>query len=256
MDKIVFSNSFLNHKEEILEKVSFFNSIGEEIGNQNRNTIKAINYKEITLNIKSFKPPHFINKIIYTYFRKSKAQRSFEHATYLNEHNIGTPTPIAYIEFKDIIGLTKSYYISEHINTPFTYRDLVENDSIMIAERDEMLKGFVHFTNSLHNKQVLFKDHSPGNTLIEKKRGKYYYYLVDLNRMSFRSLTLDECLQNFSRLTPKKEMVEVMSKEYAKLTSKPYDFIFSKMWGYTEDFQKKFFRKKRLKQKIKFWKKY
>jgi hypothetical protein len=55
-------------------------------------------------------------------------------------------------------------------------------------------------------------------------------------------------MKNLCRLTPKKEMVEIMSNEYAKLYSKPFDEVFDKMWGYTKEFQEKYHRKSRLKK--------
>ena len=117
------------------------------------------------------------------------------------------------------------------------------------------MRKFIHFTHKLHENNILFKDHSPGNTLIKKINNDYHFYLVDLNRMSFKSLSFSERMKNFSRLTPKKEMIEIMSNEYAQLTNKDYDVVFNEMWKHTAEFQKKYFRKRRLKKKLKFWKK-
>ena len=66
------------------------------------------------------------------------------------------------------------------------------------------------------------------------------------NQMSF-----DQRMKNLSRLTPKKEMVAVMSSEYSKLYNKTEAEIFQKMWGYTEAFQSKFHRKAALKKSLK-----
>ncbi|GAL62961.1 hypothetical protein JCM19300_979 [Algibacter lectus] len=45
-----------------------------------------------------------------------------------------------------------------------------------------------------------------------------------------------------------------MSDEYAKCSGENYDDIFNLMWKETEDFQYKYYRKKRLKKKWLFWK--
>jgi len=45
-------------------------------------------------------------------------------------------------------------------------------------------------------------------------------------------------------------MVKIMSNEYSKLSGFNFEDTFEKMWLYTENFQKKFHRKKRLKQKL------
>jgi hypothetical protein len=107
----------------------------------------------------------------------------------------------------------------------------------------------------LHENGILFKDHSPGNTLIKKNGDHYMFYLVDLNRMEFKELSFEERIVNFSRLTPREDMVVIMSDAYAKLTSWSYEEIYVMMWSKTQKFQKQFFRKKNLKKKYLFWRK-
>ena len=48
-------------------------------------------------------------------------------------------------------------------------------------------------------------------------------------------------------------MVEIMSDEYAKSTGGNYDEIVTLMWKYTQEFQNRYHRKRRLKNKILFW---
>jgi putative AlgH/UPF0301 family transcriptional regulator len=109
----------------------------------------------------------------------------------------------------------------------------------------------------LHESGVEFLDHSPGNTLIKKvAEGKYEFFLVDLNRMNFHDqMDFEQRMKNLSRLTPQKGMIATMSNEYAKwYPAKTEAEIFEKMWFCTEEFQEKFFKKQRLKKKLKFWK--
>ncbi len=252
MVKKVIHGSFKKHEDKLISIIKNFDNEGAVFGNQNRNTIRVVEVGNLKLNIKSFRSPKLINKIAYGYFRKSKAERSYNYANKLIQLEIGTPQPIAYFEEKSILGLGKSFYISEHLDVDLTYKELVENPDY--PEHEVILRGFTRFTHSLHENEVLFKDHSPGNTLIQKKEEGYHFGLVDLNRMEFKTLSFEERIQNFSRLTPKKEMVAVMSDEYAKITEKSYDEVFEAMWGATSRFQEKFFRKRRLKQKLKFFK--
>lgn len=240
----------------ILDKIKTFNTSGTLFGNGDRNKIKLFSLDDKTVNIKSFKIPNLINKVAYRYFRKSKARRSFEFATILLEKGIGTPQPIAFLENFNLIGLKDSYYASEHLITELTYRELVEIPDY--PDHNNILRQFVKFTFDLHEKGVEFLDHSPGNTLIKKiDDSKYEFFLVDLNRMNFHNaMSFEQRMNNFSRLTPKKEMIEVMSNEYSKFyTSKSESEIFEKMWQATSTFQEEFMRKKRLKKKLKFWKK-
>ncbi|WP_130736145.1 lipopolysaccharide kinase InaA family protein [Flavobacterium sp. J27] len=243
--------TYKNIKELILSSIDNFHTSGKLLAAGKRNTIKLFQVDEVlTLNIKSFKKPIVINQIIYNYFRKSKAQRSFEYASILLEKGIGTPQPIAFKTNTNFIGLQDSYYVCEHILCDLTYKELVETD---YPDGENILRQFVHFTYKLHQNGIEFKDHSPGNTLIKNKHdGSYQFYLVDLNRMNFHTqMNFKTRMKNLSRLTPKKEMVMIMSNEYAKLSGEDETVVFETMWQLTTDFQKRFHRKKKLKKSIK-----
>lgn len=248
----VFSKDSNLKKEDILFCINNFNSEGKIFGNGKRNKIKIFDLDGTAVNIKSFKIPNLINKVAYKFFRKSKAKRSYEYANTLLEYGIGTPQPIAYVENFSFFGLEKSYYVSEHLETELTFRELVEIPDY--PNHDIILRQFVHFCFRLHEKGVEFLDHSPGNTLIKKVRtNQYEFYLVDLNRMNFHTeMDFDQRMKNLSRLTPKKEMIAVMSNEYAKLyPNKSENEIYEKMWFYTNEFQIKFHKKQDLKRKLK-----
>jgi hypothetical protein len=251
----MFSKAIRNSKE-VLGFIKEFNSdSGTLFGDGQRNKIKLFELEGKTINIKSFKIPHLINKIAYKYFRKSKARRSFEYATTLLEKGIGTPQPITYFENYDAVGLTDSYYVSEHLQCDLTFRELVEIPDF--PDHENILRQFTKFSFDLHEQGIEFLDHSPGNTLIKKvSENQYQFFLVDLNRMNFHeTMNFDLRMKNLSHLTPKKEMIELMSNEYSKFyTSQNEKDIFEKMWHYTSEFQEKLFQKRRMKKKLKFWK--
>jgi hypothetical protein len=230
-----------------------FDSSGTLFGDGQRNKIKLFDLEGKTINIKSFKIPNVINQVAYKYFRKSKAKRSFEYANKLLENSIGTPQPLAYAENFTLLGLEKSFYYSEHLQAELTFRELVQNPDY--PDHENILRQFTKFTFDLHQKGIEFLDHSPGNTLIKKgSQDQYEFFLVDLNRMNFHEdMDFDSRMKNFHRLTPKIEMIAVMSEEYARLYNKKYDAVFAKMWFYTNDFQLKFHRKIARKKKLLFW---
>jgi hypothetical protein len=246
-------NSILN-KDEILSLVNSFDTNGRLLYGGSRNAIKIFEINDYIINIKSFKVPNFINTIVYKYFRKSKARRSFEFANILLENKIGTPRPIAYFENSNFLGLKDSYYISEHLNCDLTFRELVEIPDF--PENEIILRQFTRFSYDLHQKGIEFLDHSPGNTLIKKgNNGNYEFFLVDLNRMAFHdAISFEVRMKNLCRLTPKKEMIAIMSNEYAIISGESEELINETLWKMTADFQYKFYRKKRLKKKLKFWK--
>ncbi|MBZ9628411.1 Kdo domain containing protein [Psychroflexus sp. CAK57W] len=244
-----YNPGYIQHKEALLELINSFDSIGTVFGDGDRNLIKTVELEGLHLNIKSFKEPNYINQIVYQYFRKSKARRSFEYASILKEKEIGTPDPIAFFEFKKGIGFGKSFYISEHQLPDLTFRELVQDSSF--PNHEQILRAFTRFTFQLHEKGVEFQDHSPGNTLIFIRKEEIYFSLVDLNRMKFKPLDFRERMYNFRRLTPKKEMVDIMSDEYSKHIQKPKKEVFELMWEFTLEFQRKFHRKQKRKKLLK-----
>lgn len=245
----VISYYYSKFQNELFEIVQRFDSVGTVLGNEERNIIKLVEFKGKVLNIKSFKTPNIINQIAYQYFRKSKASRSFEYATILKEKGIGTPDPIAFFELKRGLGFGQSFYISEHTIPDLTFRELVHQPDF--PNHEDILRAFTRFTFQLHENEIEFQDHSPGNTLIFIEKSDYKFSLVDLNRMKFKALNFDERMFNFRRLTPKKEMVKVMSDEYSKLINKSKEEVFKLMWKYTSEFQRKFHLKQKRKQKLK-----
>ena len=238
---------------ELLHIIKNFDSNGQIYISGDRNNIKLFQYGNVIINIKSFRIPGFLNKIIYATFRKSKAFRSYDFAKKLTFLGIGTPRPIAFFEEINLFGLGKSYYISEHIKFDLMFRDLVED--LNYPEIEEILKQFTAFSFKMHQNGVEFLDHSPGNTLIVKNLNHYNFYLVDLNRMKFHNtMNFELRMKNLSRLTPHKQMVKSISKYYSILSGEDEDMIFQTLWKYTSDFQEHYYRKKRIKKQLLFWK--
>lgn len=247
-------SNFLKYKSALLRIIENFNSEGILFADGKRNKIRLFNLDGLMINIKSFKKPHLINKIVYKYFRKSKARRSYEYGIILLEKGIGTPRPIAFFENFSWLGLKDSYYASEHIETELTFRELINIPDY--PDHSTILRQFTKFTFDLHERGVEFQDHSPGNTLIERtSNGNFNFLLVDLNRMKFHdSMDFNKRMNNFSRLTTKAEMIAVMSDEYAKLYDKSYDEVYSKMSLYAKDFDFRLYRRIARKKKLLFWK--
>ncbi len=250
---IVIAPFFKNKEDNLKDIVSNFGSTGTLFVQGRRNSIKTFPLGDITVNVKSFRKPNIVNTIAYRFFRKSKARRSYEYASLLLEKGIGTPQPVAYFENFGALGLKDSYYISEHLTPDLTFRELVEVPTW--PDHENILRQFTRFCFFLHEAGVEFKDHSPGNTLIiNKGNGQYAFYLVDLNRMNFHDhIDFDLRMENLKRLTPKEEMVRVMSSEYAKLYNKPEAEVFESLWHKTSEFQRKFWRKRKMKKRLKFF---
>lgn len=245
--------AFQKDEQQLTGYIENYETTGEKYGNQDRNSLKLFDLNGLTINVKSFKIPNVVNQIAYRFFRKSKAQRSYEYANRLLDLGISTPKPIAFYEYKSAFLFKKSYYISEHLPYDLTYRELTFDFTMLSYEA--ILRAFTRFTFGLHEAGVNFLDHSPGNTLIQLNDGNYKFFLVDLNRMEFGDMDFETRIKNFARLTIHKSMVEIMSDEYAKLSGYNYKRVFNLMWKETEAFQQRFHKKRRLKNKLMFWRK-
>lgn len=254
--KFIVHPDYQSQKEAIYLKIQNFNVEGQLFGNGKRNVIKLYPLGDITINIKSFKIPHIFNKVAYRYFRKSKAERSYNFALKLIEKGIGTPHPIAYAEETAFLGLlNKSYYVSEHLITELTFRELVDIPNYPDAEN--ILRQFTRFCFELHEKGIEFLDHSPGNTLIKKlDNGQYAFFLVDLNRMKFHDgpMTFEDRINNMRRLTHVEGMLLTMSDEYSKLYNRSYDEIKNALIASVDSFHSGLQRKRRIKKYFKFGK--
>ena len=254
MYKRIVLNTEANVSEQGLnDAIENFDENGQMIGNGNRNVIKIVEIDGKSCNIKSFKIPNLVNQIVYRFFRKSKAQRSFEYARKLQAFGIGTPKPIAYYEAPSLCLFKKSYYVSEQLAYDLTFRELTRD--LNYPNHDVILRAFTRFTFDLHEKGINFLDHSPGNTLIRLENNEYKFYLVDLNRMEFKPMDFETRIANFSRLTDHKSIIETMSDEYAKCSGYDYEKVVDLMWKSTKDFQKLQRQKRDLKKKLKPWKK-
>lgn len=180
-----------------------------------RNELKIIHLDGIKTVVKSFKIPHLLNRIVYTYWRKSKAYKSYHNALRLHELGISTPQPMALIEFFESGLLADSYFISEYFEYDFTIRTpLLEP----LEDREAIFTAFAAYTYDLHQKGVWHLDYSPGNILIKRTEAGYQFSIVDINRMEFKEICPIDGCENFNKLWASDEELEIIGREYARLS--------------------------------------
>ncbi len=247
MDKIKYQIN-----SEFKDLINFVKSIKEFFNkNQNtihkaRNEIKVINYENKDMVVKSFKIPHFLNRVVYSFFRVSKAKKSYEYSLKIGDF---APKPIAFIEFYENFLINDSYFISEKFDYDFTIREpLLDSDFL---NRNEILKAFAKFTHLLHENGIYHLDYSPGNILIKKVNDEFIFKIVDINRMKFLNMDLDLRMKNFSKLWAKDSDLEIIVKEYAKILSIDDKELVYKAIKFNNKHKSKINLKKRLRgQKI------
>jgi serine/threonine protein kinase len=178
-----------------------------------RNEIRVFDAGGMLLNVKKFKTPSFFNRVIYTFFRPSKAERSFKYAIRLREQSISTPEPIAYILTKRRGLLYESYFISKQLHD---YRTFYEFGKGGIAGREHILSAFAVFTAELHEKGIYHKDYSPGNILFREAKGEEIEFsIVDINRMRFGKVSISKGCANFARLWGQAPLFRFVAEKYA-----------------------------------------
>ena len=213
-----------------------------------RNELKIIELNGIKTVVKSFKVPHLLNRIIYTYFRKSKAYKSYHNALRLEELGISTPKPIALIEFYEAGFLGESFFVAEYFEYDFTIRTpLLEP----LEDREEIFKAFAAYTYDLHKCGVWHLDYSPGNILIKRTEEGYQFSIVDINRMDFRPITAMQGCENFNKLWATDEEIEIMGREYARLCGLDESVVIAEMKHHNDANKRVKNFKKRLKNLLK-----
>ena len=207
-----------------------------------RNELKIISYKNKEFVVKSFKQPNLLRRIIYTYFRDTKAKKSFD-----NSIKIGslTPEPIGYIEFYDAGLLAQSYFVAEKFPYDFTIREPLLDDNF--EYKTEILEAFATFTYTLHQNNILHKDYSPGNILIKKDGKEFIFKIVDINRMEFKNLSLDERMKNFAKLWINDQDLKTVIEAYAKTAHINPQNAYQTALNYSHALKAKVNMKKRLK---------
>jgi len=217
-----------------------FSSNGTSIF-KDRNEVKIFEEQGLSLNVKSFKVPHLINRFAYVYLRGSKAARSYQNALRLLGAGASTPAPVAYVECISMGVLSESFYVSMNYEHDFTLRDVLDD---LVPDKENILVQWVSFTFfHLHKQGIFHLDYSPGNTLIRKSGDKYSFSIVDLNRMTFLPIDFEKGIQNFRQLHADEETIRLIATEYAKLCDMPANDAIELLLKY--DQSNKNFRKRK-----------
>ncbi|MBT8149091.1 MAG: hypothetical protein HKO71_00780 [Pseudomonadales bacterium] len=210
-----------NHLSNSLATLEAQFSAGGETLYAVRNLIKRLALGEHDVVVKSFRPPAGLQAFVYAQFRASKARRSYEHALKLQQLGIATPRPVCYIEHRQPRALLQSYYVALYYPHDYSMQAVLKgiNSAGNPANSDQnlaALQDFVRFTYRLHEAGVLHQDHNAGNTLLRKTAAGHDFAIIDINRMQFKTLSLDQRLKNFVRLSDNPTVLQCIAATYAQ----------------------------------------
>lgn len=183
-----------------------------------RNELKEFQVNGHTLIVKSYRRPHLINRIAYTFLRPSKAARSCLYADRLTAIGVGTPAPVGYCTTGSHMLMDRSFSVSLKSACPHTYRDFAAPQPA-VPHRKEALEAIAQTAARMHQAGLLHKDFSAGNILFDTgtlPAAPVRVELVDLNRMAFGPVDMERGCRNFERLPATEEMLAVMAGTYAR----------------------------------------
>jgi serine/threonine protein kinase len=200
------------------EEIERYFSQSSIVLQDDRNTIKEVEFKNIIFVVKSYKVPSTINSFIYTYLKKSKAWRAYEYGLKIPQF---TPKVIARIENFNP-RLTQSYLICEKFDADFNMQAPLFKQH---PDKKVIFEEFAKFVFALHKNNVIHHDLSPGNILIKKSDQGYIFKIIDINRMSFEVLSTKQKAKNFSKLWADNEDLSTILKVYAQVANLDQKFI-------------------------------
>ena len=203
------------HLREWLERLpEQFEQLGEVIYDK-RNQLRVIEAPDGTLvNAKRYCKPHAVNRVVYSLgIRQPKGLRAFRYPALLLERGIDTPEPIAYIEQRQCGLLGLSYFISVQSPLKHTFYEFGDAKE---GTYEDMAEALGRFAAMMHDREVLHRDFSPGNILWDKDGEGYHFAVVDINRMRFGKVDMEEGCANLCRLWGPKRFIELIARSYAK----------------------------------------
>lgn len=207
-------NPLFVHLNDFIKNLpSNYNKMGKTIY-KGRNELKEIEYNGVTMVIKSFRIPNIVNRIAYGIFRDSKAKRSYDYAHLILEKGIGTPAPVGYYTSRKWFLFSESYYVCLKSECPHTYKEIMDGKH---PGTEKIVKAIATLTAHIHKNNMLHKDYSRGNILFKEEENGIKLEIIDLNRIRFHKIGMEEGCRNFERLPATDQMTRWMADEYASI---------------------------------------
>lgn len=223
--KIIINPKYNKYTDFISNIPKIFEESGQVIYT-GRNILKTIQIDNIKIVIKSFQRPNLINRIIYTFIRKSKAERSYLYSLKILSKGFITPDPIAFIETYDNNLISKSYYICINQEDRNTVRSLMGGEDT--EDYYKKIEQFAKYSADLHSNGILHLDYSAGNILYKKDNNNYTFSLIDVNRLKFQIPNRKTTINNLNRISTTPQTLKPFSDYYCKYRGWDNDLKFSR----------------------------
>ena len=183
-----------------------------------------------------------LRSIVYS-LRKSKARKSYRHASELLARGFNTPAPLGFVEVRGFLNvLSHSCYASIH--TP--YIPLIEAIDLY---GDRVIDAFAEYAMRLHRAGIRHDDLNGTNVRVGiGADGRFDFSLIDLNRMKIlpvgKVLPWRACLANVCRFTYDMVVFGRFARAYVAAAGRPSPDV-ALMTAYKRDWDERFWRNKR-----------
>lgn len=178
--------------------------------------------------VKQFHRLGFFKSLVYTFFRKSKARRSFDNGLRLRQLHVLTPEPIAMMQVRRLGLIRDTYYVTALTDWPAIRRPLTEQQPY----NRPLAEAFASFVASLHQKGIIHRDLNNTNVLYHSVENDHHaasgnpeergfeFMLIDINRMSFstdgQAPSDRRCLENLTLFAPQGPMFNDFARAYVR----------------------------------------
>ena len=209
--KVIVAPGFMPLAQELHQLPRLFGQQGQLLYD-GRNRVKAITLAGTPVVVKRFKRPNIIQRVVYTFFKKSKAERAYRYAAMMRQRGVLTPQEVAYVEISRHGLLADCSFVSLPCHLPPLSsllrradfdRGVARQLGVAVARWHEVgvLHGDLNLTNILYE-----QDH----------RGHCRFWLIDTNRSTFDHATYLSCVNNIMRLSHDRPLLQYVVAAYAE----------------------------------------
>ena len=221
--KVVVDKSFQHLSDEISRLPQRLKDGEGEVVYDSRNRVVRFIIDGQPMMVKRFKRVNAVQQVVYTFFRKTKAERAFLFAQEFLRRGIATPQPVAYMEERQHGLFTTGYFVSLEVSGTETSLLLRE---VQHYPRD-LAEAVARHVLLMHSRGILHGDLNLSNFLLlasspsssSSSSSPSSFSMIDTNRSHFTNgmPAPAECLQNMVRLTHRRDLYEDLVRRYARL---------------------------------------
>ncbi len=136
------------------------------------------------LTCKVFEPKGFWRNFIGL-FKKSKAERSFNSACFLQSRGLDTPLPFAWLVKRKFRLIRQGIYITERIEQFKKVKRILRKEKPDPQLIRQIIKKVADYVLIMHNSGMIHRDLNLANFLLTESKTSYRLLLIDLNRARF-----------------------------------------------------------------------